>query len=181
MGILDDESPGSETLAGVSLGKLLVGPSLSLLVMGPSGTGNVPVPAEGTLTLGRSTECDVRIDDAKLSRRHAELRCGPSITLVDLGSRNGTYLREERLQPNVPAPVRAGDSIAIGGTVLVLQRAGATADRPRHVWTHGYFEARLEEECLRAVRGGRAASLSHECSARTRLDVRARSGPDVAR
>ena len=127
---------------------------LSLVVMGPSGTGNVAIPERGTLVLGRSSECDVKIDDAKLSRKHAELRGEDDLELVDLGSRNGTYLRDERLPPNVPRRVMVGDSISLGSTVLVVQRASAGNDRPRHVWSHGYFEARLEEECARASREG---------------------------
>jgi DNA-binding NtrC family response regulator len=125
---------------------------LSLVVMGPTGTGYVAVPERGTLVLGRSSECEVKIDDAKLSRRHAELRCGERLELVDLESRNGTFLRDRRLTPNVPELVRVGDSIAIGSTMLVVQRASSAIDRPRHVWSHGYFEARLEEECTRASR-----------------------------
>jgi two-component system, NtrC family, response regulator AtoC len=128
-------------------------PPLVLVVMSPTGTGSVPVPAQGTLVLGRAVECDVRIEDTKLSRRHAELRCGATIALVDLGSRNGSYVRSERVPPNVPVPLRVGDAIAIGSTLLTLQRAAA-GERPRHVWSHGYFEARIEEECARAARGG---------------------------
>ncbi len=128
--------------------------SLSLLIMSPTGTGSVPIPKNGTLVLGRAQECDVKIDDAKLSRRHAELRCGATVEIVDLGSRNGSFVRDERVPPNVPFPVRVGDSIGIGSTVLILQRAMPGGDRPRHLWSHGYFEARLEEECGRASRAG---------------------------
>jgi DNA-binding NtrC family response regulator len=127
---------------------------LSLVVMSPTGTGSVLLPQRGTLVLGRASECDVKIDDAKLSRKHAELRCGETLELVDLDSRNGTYLRDQKLPPSVPHRVRVGDSIAIGSTVLVVQGASTALDRPRHVWTHGYFEARLEEECARAAREG---------------------------
>ena len=124
--------------------------ALCLVIMSPNGTGSVALPARGTVTLGRASECEVHIDDPRLSRRHAEIRCGDEITVVDLGSRNGTLLREEDLVPNVPAPLRPGDSVALGGTVVVLQRAVTGVERPRHVWSHGYFEARLEEECSAA-------------------------------
>ena len=132
--------------------------SIVLVVMSPTGTGSVPVPVQGTLVLGRAVECDVRIEDTKLSRRHAELRCGATISLVDLGSRNGSYVRSERIPPNVPVPLRVGDAIAIGSTLLTLQRASA-AERPRHVWSHGYFEARLEEECANAAKKGAPFAL----------------------
>ena len=129
-----------------------------LLVMGPSGMASIPVPLEGTLVLGRAPECDVRIEDAKLSRRHAELRCGPTMELVDLGSRNGSYVGDERVTPNAPVAVRAGDAIGIGDTLLALQRSPPVA-RPRHLWSHGYFEARLEEECAAAARDRRSFAV----------------------
>jgi transcriptional regulator with GAF, ATPase, and Fis domain len=133
-------------------------PSLVLVVISPTGTASVPVPADGTLVIGRAAECEVRIEDTKLSRRHAELRCGPSIEFVDLGSRNGSFVRDERVAPDARVPVRVGDSIAMGSTLLALQRASVGV-RPRHVWSHGYFEARLEEECSHASRPGTAFAI----------------------
>jgi DNA-binding NtrC family response regulator len=125
-----------------------------LIVMSPSGMASIPVPLQGTLVLGRAPECDVRIEDAKLSRRHAELRCGTAMEFVDLGSRNGSYVADKRVTPEVPVAVRAGDAIGIGNTLLTLQRSPSVA-RPRHLWSHGYFEARLEEECGAAARDAR--------------------------
>jgi two-component system response regulator AtoC len=144
--VLDDETAIVRTAASAETST-----SLSLVIISPGGTGNVALPERGTLTIGRSAECDVRIDDTKLSRKHAEIRRGDEIHIVDLGSRNGTQVREERIAPNVPVALRAGDSIAIGSSVLVLQSAAAGVERPRHLWSHGYFEARLEEEFANAA------------------------------
>ncbi len=143
--VLDDETAIVRPLASSEGAS-----TLSLVIISPGGTGNVTLPERGTLTIGRSPECEVRIDDSKLSRKHCELRCGDGIHIVDLGSRNGTLVRDERIAPNVPVALRAGDSIAIGGSVLVLQSAAVGIERPRHLWSHGYFEARLEEECASA-------------------------------
>src|SRR5262249_54194411 len=54
------------------------------------------------------------------------------------------------------APLMHGDSIELGPVTLVLQRASKaeTMDRPRRLWTHAYFEGRLEEECARAELSG---------------------------
>jgi two-component system response regulator AtoC len=139
--------------------------ALSLIIMSPGSTANVPLPERGSLALGRATDCEVCIADPKLSRRHAEIRCGEEISIVDLGSRNGTLLRDTRLPANVPVVLRAGDSIALGGTVVVLQRAVTPLERPRNVWSHGYFEARVEEECSRATSDSAFAIV------RVRLDV----------
>ena len=45
------------------------------------------------VVLGRSKDCDIRVEDANVSRRHAELRReGSDWWLVDLDSTNGTEL-----------------------------------------------------------------------------------------
>ena len=145
---MGDENRDGATAVPVAASKRST--ALSLLVMSPAGTTTVPVPASGTLVLGRAEECDVRIDDPKLSRRHAELRAGATVEIVDLGSMNGSFVRDERLPPHAPAAIGIGDAISIGNTVLVLQRSPHVADRPFHLWTHGEFEARLDAECERA-------------------------------
>ncbi|HEX6476713.1 MAG TPA: DUF3662 and FHA domain-containing protein, partial [Acidimicrobiales bacterium] len=46
---------------------------------------------EEPLVIGRMPECSVVVEDANVSRRHAELRRdGPDVVVVDLGSTNGT-------------------------------------------------------------------------------------------
>jgi hypothetical protein len=92
-----------------------VGADLALLVDGR----RVPVDA-GTLVLGRSSACDLVLDDANASRRHAELRRrGDSITIVDLDSTNGTAVNGKRVREQALTP---GDKITIGTTTLVLER-----------------------------------------------------------
>jgi DNA-binding NtrC family response regulator len=112
-----------------------------------------PLPEQGEVVIGRAEDCDVSIDDAKLSRRHLKVRVAERIEVIDLGSTNGTFLRERRLAANAPQEVAHGDMITFGSTAIVMQSTPASA-RPLHVWGHGYFEARLEEECARAVNGG---------------------------
>jgi two-component system, NtrC family, response regulator AtoC len=131
----------------------------TLLVVAPSGMTTVSLPSQGRVFVGRATECEVQIDDPKLSRRHARIDVGERVTYTDLGSLNGSFSREERLEPNVPLVVGSGDAVTLGGTVIVLQKA-SRRPRPRHVWTHGYFEARLEEECERAASGGAAFAVA---------------------
>lgn len=63
-------------------------------------------------TIGRSTDCEVALDVAAVSRRHAEvLREGEVFTLQDLGSRNGTFLNGQRLL--APTPLKNGDRIIV--------------------------------------------------------------------
>ena len=42
-----------------------------------------------------------------------------------------------------------GEAVTIGSTVLMVQETRTFA-RPRRVWPHTYFEARVEEEVVRA-------------------------------
>jgi hypothetical protein len=68
--------------------------------------------------LGRSRECDVRLADVNVSRRHAEVReDGDGYVLVDLGSTNGTLLNGQRIQRE---PLADGDTITIGSTNIVF-------------------------------------------------------------
>jgi DNA-binding NtrC family response regulator len=59
-----------------------------------------PLPRSGDLVLGRGDDCDIRVDDASVSRRHAILRLGRQLRIEDLGSVNGTFLSHQR---DVPA------------------------------------------------------------------------------
>jgi hypothetical protein len=75
-------------------------------------------PAGGTV--GRSRECDVILDDAGVSRRHAEIRPGPEgWTVQDLGSTNGVRVNGEDIRG-----VRAlapGDRVELGSTEIVFE------------------------------------------------------------
>jgi len=72
------------------------------------------------VVLGRSRECDIRVADGNVSRRHAELRkIGDDYWLVDLGSTNGTELNG---RPVRREQVDDGDRITIGSTEIVFGR-----------------------------------------------------------
>ena len=76
----------------------------------------------GKVVLGRSKDSDVQVEDANVSRRHAELRReGPSWWLVDLNSTNGTELNGKRVQR---AKLSDGDTITLGATNLVFAKVG---------------------------------------------------------
>jgi two-component system response regulator AtoC len=126
-------------------------PPLVLVLLDDAGARPVRLTVEGSLVIGRGEDADIAIDDVSISRRHAILHVGRTIQVEDLGSANGTVLRGERLAPNVRAEVQPGDVFEIGKTACVL-RGPVTGNRPRRIWTHGYFEARLEDEVARAER-----------------------------
>ena len=67
----------------------------------------------GNLSLGRDPECDIVIDDRQVSRIHAQIKVskGNEIRLVDLNSKNGTYLNGEVI--STPVTLKDGDEIKI--------------------------------------------------------------------
>jgi len=66
-----------------------------------------------TITIGRSTNNRVVIDDEACSRNHCEIFCASGVwRLRDPGSRNGTLLRGQRISGDVP--LAGGDLICIG-------------------------------------------------------------------
>jgi hypothetical protein len=68
--------------------------------------------------LGRGAEADVVVDDAGVSRRHAEIHTeGGRVRVVDLGSTNGTFVDGERIGTGELAD---GSRITIGRTRIVV-------------------------------------------------------------
>jgi DNA-binding NtrC family response regulator len=134
------------------------GARMSLLVLGEGIQETHTLPDRGEVIIGRSGEADIRIDDRSISRRHAKLSLGPPVTIEDLGSANGTRVRGDAIKPNRPVTIAVGETVDLG-TAMIIVQARATSSRPRRFWAHGYFEARLEDECARAERGGAGFAL----------------------
>ena len=67
---------------------------------------------EEVVTIGRSPECSIYLDDVTVSREHAEiLRGGQGFRIRDAGSLNGTYVNRVRVDA---VDLRNGDEIQIG-------------------------------------------------------------------
>ena len=74
----------------------------------------------GEIDIGRADTCTIHLTDTYASQVHARLSArGPAWVVEDLGSTNGTFLNERRVES--PSEVRAGDRIRIGTTVLELR------------------------------------------------------------
>jgi hypothetical protein len=82
---------------------------------GPGAPWN-PITIGDTLSIGRSRENGLMIDESSVSRRHARIvRLAQGYQLTDLGSENGTWVRNRRIQEHW---LRAGDRIRVGEAVL---------------------------------------------------------------
>jgi pSer/pThr/pTyr-binding forkhead associated (FHA) protein len=81
-----------------------------------------------SLTLGRSTECDIAVIDRKVSRQHCRIECeGNAWRVVDLNSHNGTYVHGQRMDK---AYLHDGDSFEIGHAKVTFHEVGWVPGRP---------------------------------------------------
>jgi sulfur carrier protein ThiS len=74
------------------------------------------------VVIGRGAEADVRVEDAGVSRKHAELRQvdGHAHEITDLGSTNGTFVNGAQIARH---RLEDGDRVELGGIVLVYRLA----------------------------------------------------------
>jgi hypothetical protein len=79
-------------------------------------TDNEKIPLQmGLTTVGRDEENELRIDNLKASRFHAELRItADSLQVTDLGSTNGTFINGKRLNAHNPQAINDGDQVTFG-------------------------------------------------------------------
>ena len=71
------------------------------------------------VVIGRSSGCEVKLVDATISRRHAEItHAGGRWLLSDLGGANGTWLNDVRVECGQASLLASGDRIGIGPWVL---------------------------------------------------------------
>jgi hypothetical protein len=80
--------------------------------------GDVTQVTKPVTVIGRGAEADLVVDDAGVSRRHAEVHSeGGRAWVVDLGSTNGTFVDGERVSTGQLAD---GSRITIGRTRIVV-------------------------------------------------------------
>ncbi len=102
------------------------------------------------VTVGRHSANAVSLHDTQVSRKHLELRPGPNgYELLDLGSGNGTLLNG---QPVQVAPLRSGDTISLGQTILMFtlgrnEAGGGANDLTERV----RLQARPEQDLASAI------------------------------
>jgi len=82
----------------------------------------------GVTTVGREGT-DILLLDGTVSRRHAQiLRDNGQVTVIDLGSTNGTQVDGARIQPNQPVALAPGAVVRFGNATLTLALPAAGAE-----------------------------------------------------
>ncbi len=83
------------------------------------GARRLLVPPGGGV-IGRSRDCEIVLDDAGISRRHAELRpAGEGWTIEDLGSTNGVLVNGRAVRG--AQALQSGDRVELGSTEIVFE------------------------------------------------------------
>lgn len=105
--------PAVAALASPALAILRGGAIAACIALGGPGTRWV---------LGRSPQCEVVLDDKRVSLRHAVVQREPQGFLVaDLESRNGTAVNGQPLGRGGRGWVRPGDVLGLGDTAVVVR------------------------------------------------------------
>jgi pSer/pThr/pTyr-binding forkhead associated (FHA) protein len=93
----------------------------------------IPRGRAARLSVGRNTDSDLQIIDETVSKTHAYLQPAgdqPGWVLIDAGSRNGTWVGEQRLPPNgQPVPLHTGMRLRFGEVALTVVDSGSFWDR----------------------------------------------------
>ncbi|MFD0393641.1 FHA domain-containing protein [Streptomyces nogalater] len=96
--------------------------------------GGVHLLHGGPITVGRSADADVPLDDPDVSRLHCVVTVGADgrVSVADLGSTNGTSLDGTRVTDR-PVRVPAGGLLRIGESALRVTPSGGAGTRVRAV------------------------------------------------
>jgi pSer/pThr/pTyr-binding forkhead associated (FHA) protein len=96
-----------------------------LVVEGPDRGRSFALTAQSVI--GRDPTATVHLTDDEVSRRHAILTVGEGeMTIEDLGSFNGTHVGDDEIKRETP--MRIGDRIRVGRTVLELRELQGSED-----------------------------------------------------
>lgn len=97
------------------------GTALGLEYIEPLDRSGERVAIDIAVTIGRSADCDINLQDTYLSGRHARVaNDNGDLSIEDLGSTNGTYVNEELIKGRVH--LDRGDIVQVGGVLFEVVR-----------------------------------------------------------
>jgi diguanylate cyclase (GGDEF)-like protein len=125
---------------------------------------------QSTFDMGRSSRCDLPIDQESISRNHARISWdGSRHVIEDLGSTNGTFVNDVTVKRQ---PLKDGDQVKLGRSILKYMSGDnieanyheeiyrlMTMDALTQTHNRRYFNEALEREFNRSLRYRRALSL----------------------
>lgn len=83
---------------------------------------------EGPSVIGRGDDCQIKLAERDISRRHAQIEVTPEgIRLTDLGSTGGTWLDADEVKSAI---IKPGDRFRIGGRIVLECLAASAAATP---------------------------------------------------
>ncbi|MBT3983549.1 MAG: FHA domain-containing protein [Bacteriovoracaceae bacterium] len=92
------------------------GKHFRLLCLTGSNKGQSYFLTKGRIVIGRGDECDIKINDSKSSREHAEVTIiGGDVVITDLKSQNGVVVNDFKVTQH---KLSQGDTVIIGQTVF---------------------------------------------------------------
>jgi pSer/pThr/pTyr-binding forkhead associated (FHA) protein len=101
------------------------------IVSGRYQGGMCPLKPGRETVIGRQSDLDLVLAEDLVSRKHARIAVQDGkVTLVDLGSTNGTFVNGRRV---TEARLVEGDRIGIGGSLIVLLRAEPGSEKKTDV------------------------------------------------
>lgn len=111
---------------GSQLSKAQNAPPSIVVIMGPvASIGKQYFLEKSEYLLGRSSECEIHIEDRSVSRQHAKIRVDvDGVYIEDLNSANKTYVGSTKLQPNLPFKLNNEDQIKVGSVLLKFYEKG---------------------------------------------------------
>lgn len=90
-----------------------------ILIKGPSIGGTFPLKRTDPNVIGRGKECDIRILDLMISRKHCQIEERNGVFYIkDLKSTNKTILNKKIVEDE--EKLNTGDIIKVGNTILLF-------------------------------------------------------------
>jgi len=116
--VIDDEPPRPEVDVTSATASLAPGTAILIVTRG-LGDGVSYLLDRPETTAGRSTTCDMMLDDITVSRRHVTFGLHDGVVMImDHGSLNGTYVNKQLIDK--PTVLHHNDEIQIGKFKMLL-------------------------------------------------------------